>query len=354
MLARSTKIEHPLGARIDLPRLVPAFSSKGFPFMANVVQKAGGKGKNTKKGEVSETTIPLEIVGSFIKDSMLVSAYDLHHGHLRRPERYFKDKELVFLDSGGYELSPGFDQTEPVYWGTSTKSFSAVDYLHVLQGLPTDIPFVISNYDWGTRKKSLVEQILTAQKLFAKFPSFMKNFIVKPVGNHRYVDVDEITLHVKKLLAFDILGITEKELGKDLIDRLKALARLRMAMDREEIRIPIHVWGGLDPVLTPLYFFAGAEIFDGISWLRYAYVDGVAVYRDSYGVLVEGIETPLDHARALTLNHNLRVLRELGTSLRDFVLRKGADFAMFGSRSVALERAYRVLVTQIPAIQGGQ
>jgi hypothetical protein len=366
MLARSTKIEHPLGALIDLPRLVPAFSSKGFAFLprtktknktnANTKSKSGvsiGKGAATGK-DISETTLALETMGPFIRDSILLSAYDLHHGHLRNPQRFFQEKELIFIDSGGYELSPGFDQTEPVHWGTSKKKFSRDDYIRVLGTLPEDLPFVISNYDWGTRGRPLVKQIQDAQKLFSAFPNFMKNFIVKPVGNHRHVEVDEVVRHIKKFLAFDILGITEKELGKDLMERLRALAKIRLAMDRENVSIPIHVWGGLDPVMTPLYFFAGAEIFDGISWLRYAYIDGLAVYRDSYGVLVDGIETPVDHARALAFHHNLGVLRGLDTSFRDFVLHNGSRFDMFGRRAPDLERAYRALIAKVPELKGGQ
>lgn len=354
MLARITKIKHPLGAQIDLPRLVPAFSSKGFPFLRVTRKKSGPKAKRAAAITVSETTLALELVGDFIKDSILLSAYDLHHQHFRRPERYFQGKELILLDSGGYELSPGFDQTEPVHWGTPKKAFSGNDYLRVLKALPKDLPFAISNFDWGTRKKPLVRQILAAQSLFAEFPSLMKNFIVKPAGDDKYVDVDEVIRHIKKLTAFDILGVTEKELGKDLMQRLKGLAKLRLAMDREGVDIPIHVWGGLDPVQTPLYFFAGAEIFDGISWLRYAYIDGVAVYRDLYSVLVGGIETPVDQSRALTLSHNLVVLRTLSTALREFVLHKGQSFTMFGSRSAALEAAYRALTAQMPAIAGGE
>ena len=363
MLARNTKINHPLGAVIDLPRLVPAFSSKGFPFLTtpNVRTRTKGKRKNpavprTKtptERKISEITLALELVGPFIRDSILLSAYDLHHGHLRKPERFFAGKELIFIDSGGYELSPGFDQTEPVHWGTPKKAFSRDDYLEVLGDLRRDLPFVISNYDWASRKAPMVGQILAAQKLFAKFPGFLKNFIVKP-GSHRYVDVDEIIRHINKLRAFDILGITEKELGKDLIEKLKTLAKLRLGMDREGVTIPIHVWGGLDPLFTPLYFLAGAEIFDGISWLRYAYMDGIAVYRDSYSILVGEIESPLDHARAQTLSHNLGVLRGLDTSFRDFVLQKGTSFGMFGNRAAVLEKAYRSLVTQIPAIEGGR
>lgn len=364
MLARTTKIEHPLGALIDLPRLVPAFSSKGFPFLNTVKAKPRtdckppkhprARKKAAPQRKISETTLALELVGASIKDSILVSAYDLHHRHLRRPERFFREKELVFIDSGGYELSPGFDQTEPVDWGTPKKTFSCGNYQEVLARLPANLPFAITNYDWGAREKPLVDQILAGQRLFRKFPNILKDFIVKPVGNHRYIDVDEIVRHIKKFLAFDILGITEKELGHDLMERLKAVAKLRLAMDRENVTIPIHVWGGLDPLLTPLYFFAGAEIFDGISWLRYAYIEGVAVYRDSYSVLVEGIENPLDHAQTLTLIHNLGFLRKLGIAFRDFALHKGESFDMFGARAAAMEKAYRTLITQVPEIEGGR
>src|SRR6266849_2758884 len=246
MLARITKIEHPLGVLIDLPRLVPAFSSKGFPFLkgstAKSNRKINGKHRGKSKGNVgaanrrriSETTVALELVGPFIKDSILLSAYDLHHRHLRTPERFFREKELVFLDSGGYELSPGFDQTEPVHWGTPKKAVSNDNYLKVRGGIPISLPFVVSNYDWGARGKPLVKQILLAQRLFGRFPHLMKNFIVKPTGNHRYIDADDVVRHIKKFLAFDILGITEKELGRDLMERLKTVAKLRLAMDRED------------------------------------------------------------------------------------------------------------------------
>jgi len=361
VLARISNIKHPLGGLIDLPRLVPAFSSKGFPFLKSNTsgtrsskKKGVPSGKKNSNKELSEASLALELVGDFIRDSILVSAYDIFHSHLRKPERYFKNKEMVFIDSGGYELGPDFDSTEPIHLLTPTKKFTLENYTEVLRDLSEEFPFAVANFDYGTKQKPLLDQILAGQKLFGKFPALLTDFIIKPVGGQQYLDVDDIIRHIKKFQAFSILGIAEKDLGKDLAQKLKFVAKLRLAMDREEVAIPIHLWGGLDPIFTPLYFFAGAEIFDGISWLRYAYIDGVATYRDCYNVLSGGIETPMDHVRALTLSHNLEFLRSQSTNFREFVIHKAKRFDMFGSRAGVLEKAYRTMVTQTPAIEGGK
>lgn len=103
MLARRSILKHPLGATIDMPRLVPSFSSKGFPSFK--VKK--------RKRPYSDSTRALELIGPYINDSILISAYDLHHGYLRKPKRFYNGKELIFIDSGGYELSHDWDSTEP-------------------------------------------------------------------------------------------------------------------------------------------------------------------------------------------------------------------------------------------------
>jgi hypothetical protein len=250
-------------------------------------------------------------------------------------------------------LGPDFDPTEPIHLFTPRKTFTLANYTEVLDELSGELPFAVANFDYGTKQRPLLEQIAAGQKLLTKFPDFLTDFIIKPVGEQRYLDVDEIIRHIKKFRAFHILGIAEKDLGKDLIEKLKFVAKLRLAMDREDVSMPIHLWGGLDPIFTPLYFFAGAEIFDGISWLRYAYIDGVATYRDCYNVISEGIETSTDHARALSLSHNLTFLRSQSTNFREFVIHGAKKFDMFGSRAAALEKAYRTMVTEISSIEGG-
>lgn len=343
MLARRTTLTHPLGMAIDLPRLVPSFTSKGFPFF---------KDKNTKKRH-SEATLALEMMNPFIKDSILVSAYDLHHGYLRKPRQFFSGKELVIIDSGGYELSADWDSTEPNQGPNKPEPFSEEDYIAIIKGLPKKLPFAITNCDWSMKGISTEDQILAAQELFNQFPKFLHNFLVKPTGEKKYLDINDLVRHAGKFRRFHILGVTEKELGKDIIERLVNLAKLRAGMDREKINNPIHIWGGLDPIFSPLYFFAGAELFDGVSWLRYAYRKGVAVYRDCYGVLNNGIETPLDHVRALALNHNLTYLQELTTCFRRFVDEKGESFSMFNWQSKEFEKAYNVLSTRVSELKRG-
>lgn len=350
MLARRTRLSLHDGCSIDLPRLVPAFTSKGFPFFPPGTEKR------------SEVTHALELTGTLLEDSFLISAYDLHHRHLIKPHRFFKNTEVLFVDSGGYEMGLEFDSTEPKRESHNPKPFSATDYQRVLRRFPQNLPIVITNLDWKTSSANSIEdQILAAQELFHQFPQFTSDFILKPRKTKRgekkgelrkELPLTELLAEVSKLRAFDIIGVTEKEIGKNLLARLKNLARLRVALDREGVDAPIHVWGGLDPVITPLYFFAGAEIFDGVSWLRYAYRNGIAVYRDCSEVLNFSIETSFDHVRFKAMVENLSVLRRLTSSLRSFVDSKGQSFSMFEWNQEALQRAYAVLSTQIPELKG--
>ncbi len=74
MLARVRELEHPNSEfSIDLPLLVPSFASKGF-------------GKKRHEWKVcSEITSTYDIFGGeYIKNFMLVSAYDIHHGSSKK------------------------------------------------------------------------------------------------------------------------------------------------------------------------------------------------------------------------------------------------------------------------------
>lgn len=346
MLARRTSLTLPSGAQLDLPLLVPSFSSKGFPTFR---KKLGGK-----LVRVSEATDAMAMLGSFLGSSTLVSAYDIHYRYFEKPTAYFRDREIVLIDSGGYELSPDYDSTEPSQGDHDAQPFTELNYRAVLNVLPKTAPLLIANFDWGTRHMPLRHQLEKARELFHDHPGRMSNFIVKPTTkNRRYLNIDEVRAHAREFRSFNVLGVTEKELGSDLLERLKNLAAIRAEMDRQDVKIPIHVWGGLDPLITPLYFFAGAEMFDGVSWLRYAYHEGTAIYKDCYGLLTAGLETNLRHARIKATQENLFALRRLTTAMQRFADSKAHDFTVFEWHAKKLKAAYEVMRSRIPDLKGG-
>ena len=94
------------------------------------------------------------------------------------------------------------------------------------------------------------------------------------------MSVEDIVANVSTIGRFHILGITEKELGDSMIERMDNIARIRLALDDAGLqRVAMHIFGGLDPITVSLYFLAGAEIFDGLTWLRFGFNGGAALYR---------------------------------------------------------------------------
>jgi hypothetical protein len=94
MLYRSTAIRHPSGVSLKTPLLVPSFSSRGFRF--------DKKNKSEIRGVFTNTA-------EILTESMLVSAYDIAHGHLPEPARFPCTPSLTIVDSGGYETGADHD-----------------------------------------------------------------------------------------------------------------------------------------------------------------------------------------------------------------------------------------------------
>ena len=154
--------------------------------------------------------------------------------------------------------------------------------------------------------------------------------------------------NVGLLGTFDIVGVTEREIGESIHDRLVNIARLRKLLDTTEVTIPIHVFGGLDPLFTPLYFAAGAEIFDGLGWLRYAYRDGVAMHREAGGLLSGNVkERPLS-AEFTVWRQNVIEIRRLSDNMRQFA-KHGRDWDIFGPHSESLRAAVESLQEELEA-----
>jgi hypothetical protein len=93
-----------------------------------------------------------------------------------------------------------------------------------------------------------------------------------------------------------------------------------------------------------LYFLAGAEIFDGLTWLRYGFTNGLACYRHNYGVIEVGIRARDDFLKAVTMRDNLSYLLDLTDQMRKFLLEN--DFEKFGVNAKHIRDAYELLRTR--------
>lgn len=353
MLARRQSLFHPLSGEIDLPLLIPAFSSKGFIFR-----------KSKSNHNYSEIAYAVAEFTRYPVQSFLISAYDLYFRHFLAPDlqskkiiSHFPNTRIIFLDSGGYELSSDFDSAETKAFNYKPRDgFSKNEYENVLAELDfKKYPCVITNYDNEIKGKPIDTQIVLARDIFNKYPDCLSDFIIKPwTKTGRIIDPSKLSASdFGNLKGFNIIGVTEKDLGVNILDRCKSIAQLRKGLDNVGINAPIHIWGGLDPVTTPLYFFAGAQLFDGVSWLRYAYKNGIAINKTCYSILraEHGIETPHKTNEYLASFENLRFLVNLSSALQSWVDLEGDDFDMFDPAiRASLELAYKTLKTKIKGL----
>ena len=255
-LARSL----PLEMRGDVlptrtPLLVPSFSSKAVPDVRTLF-----------------TALQPSITESF-----LISAYDVYYHNMEIPSG--APAEVLFFDSGGYEVSRDHDQVDPVYRIPEPKCWTHDRFEKVIGQLTTVMPCFVTAFDHPEIRQPLSSQLDSALEFFRDFPQFGREILIKPEkAGERLLNLPATLAQVHRFNEFDVIGVTEVELGDSVMDRMENIARLRLAMDLREVNRPLHVFGSLDPVSTPLYFLSGADIFDGLSWLRLAYSNDLAIY----------------------------------------------------------------------------
>lgn len=206
------------GTEIDrTPLLVPSFSSKGFPEIAEIVR-------------TSE---------QLIDGPMLISAYDLHYDKVQPP---FDFASLIFLDSGGYEASKDADlsdlrerEHEPATWTPEL-------HKQAIGRWKSKRPTVLISYDHPNRRLPLEQQIQEAAQFFSGHPNFISEILLKPETPGRHLlDIEAISAHIHSLAAFDIIGVTEKEIGNSILNRMENLAKFRIALETAGLFKPIHV-----------------------------------------------------------------------------------------------------------------
>lgn len=317
MLCRTSKLVHPISEQsIQTPLLIPSFSSKIFSFVKN--------------GQ-SDLYIFFDISKEFITKTCLISAYDIFYNYLPKPEDLGITVDLLFLDSGGFEVLKDYE-FQKLNNNQQQRTWNINKLDSILLKWPETIPAVFISFDHPEDRCPIQEQILKAKQIFSKYPNQLHLFLLKPQKKI------EITLEqaLKKLFKqidclkeFQIIGVTEKELGLSIFERMVNIAKLRKSLDNAGLFIPIHIFGTLNPLSVILYFLSGAEIFDGLTWIQYAYYNNQCIYLQDNAILKYDLNINNDELRIHTIINNIRLLEKLERSLYYFA--KTMDWKILGS-----------------------
>lgn len=286
-----------LGAKkiATTPLLVPSFSSKGFPEVEKIL-------KTTEE---------------FISDGILVSAYDVHYEKV--PSAY-DFPEYIFLDSGGYEASKDVEFSDLGYTVHEPQEWTEDKHRSVVEAWSNTVPTILISYDNPNQRITLDKQVSNALELFSLTSGVCAELLVKPESEHEpFVNIDNVVKNIHDFAKFNIIGFTEKELGRSILERMTNIGRVRTALSNANLHTPIHIFGSLDTITTPLYFLSGADIFDGLTWLRFAYKNGYTSYIQNFTALEFGISTHDDIAKASIWSRNYYYMRSLQLSMSSYL-----------------------------------
>lgn len=297
--------------------LVPSYSSKGFPDLSHII----------------------DVTEPYIYSEILVSAYDIHKKYIENPLDF---PTLIFLDSGGYEASKDRDLSD--YFEVLGTEYKPHDWLEeefekVVETWSVLPPVVYINYDHPKSRIPLDDQIRRAAKTGGSGRQIAREFLVKTTTPDRdFLDIDEIISKVDRFSPFSVIGFTEKEIGSSLLDRMANIGRIRQALMSKGIETPIHIFGSLDTISTILYFVMGADIFDGLTWLRYAYEKGSTVYRQEMAATRYPASTTALNVTERCWQQNYSYLKEMELEMRKFLL--SGDFHVFKYNGDVIEGLY--------------
>ena len=226
------------------PLLVPSFSSCGFRRVAEIY------------GEMRDKLYGV----------CLVSASDLASGCV--PAGVIDEVNVTVIDSGMYESRKQADECIVRGLPTASGPWSRDDYFEIAADVDAAANGILVNYDGY---EPLEQQIRQAAEDFSHAPHTANDFLVKPESPARLVNVARLAKHVGELTQFDIIGIAAREAGDSLTQRCRTVVTLRDTLDDANLNLPIHVFGAITPLEVLTYFFCGADVFDGLNWLRLAF-----------------------------------------------------------------------------------
>ncbi len=235
------------------PLLIPSFSSKGCVKYVDEDNKL-----------ISTNSNLLIQLNHNLSNTYLISSYDAYYGLMPSNPEKWPHTDYLFVDSGGYETTTS-DKSGNIW--NEELMWQVYDVVYKCNNFTNSI-LVFTTYD---SYKNLSSQIQSAFILQDKFPNAIIDLLIKlndndaPKPSNLANSILQFADDIKKI---QIIGLTEEELGRTTKERLLNLIAIKKSLDNINWNGYIHIFGGLDPSVMRLYFYAGANIFDGLSWQR--------------------------------------------------------------------------------------
>lgn len=284
-LSAQRKIE-PSGAAT--PLIIPSFSSRGFPDVDAIF-----------------SALRLDLYGV-----CLLSAFDLASSRVRAD--LMQAADLLVLDSGLYEVQP--ESGDELHGASaSCQPWDRAQYRSWLKTVPRAAEVVVVSFDHYGR---LEDQIEAAAEDFAICQGRASDFLIKPEVCGQLVRptaIDPVLLS-----EFSVVGVTEKELGCSPLERCANIMRLRRSLLSRGKDTPIHIFGAVTPRAILAYFLCGADLFDGLNWLRYGYSSGGITPLAELPAEEADWEVPTAGYLMANWRRTLRALHRLQSALRSF------------------------------------
>ena len=269
------------------PLFVYSYSSKGFPDLNHRLKH-------------SLPRVP----------SYLLSLYD--YEYIIPPELISTaDSRIRIWDSGGYEA-----MVCPTCESSMSKKWDDKTYVQTANRIPWNGLDVLVSYDTPDKPGCIQQQVDRALHLYTKVEGTYARDLLIHVPDNTAPDLLAETLE-PYTNEFQILGLTDKEIAPTWAHGVYFINRLRSALSALDTKryIPIHVFGCFDLKTVVRFALAGADIFDGLTWLRYLFLNGNVLYRREiqYVMPIEQLLTA-DLGLSMML-HNIRDIEQLCNDL---------------------------------------
>ena len=280
---------HKLG--VGTPIIVPSFSSRGFPYVSDIWEEFRHK----------------------LFGVCLVSAYDVAAGRI--PAEVAEMVNVVIVDSGLYETNKGWIEFGGRPTPSSAPDWTRDQYHEAVKSMDARRNTVLVNFD---QVGKLEDQIARALEDFSLAPYAASDFLIKPADETEWVNIPKLSRQLEEMKQFSVIGIAAREAGDSFLKRCSSIVMLRDLLNDAGLEMPIHVFGATSPYEVLAYFFCGADIFDGLNWLRLAFRNSGSVPIDESALEDMKWNMTAWELQAVQCTYNLTLLFRLQQAMREY------------------------------------